>query len=126
MPVVWEIRGDVLVLRYVGNPTPEERHRALDEVMADPAFRPGLSILFDTRSSIYTVSPEELAKRVEWAVGLTAHGFRPRYAVVSPPGPDGIVKTGIAMVAGRVEIGRFAGMEDALAWLADGIAIAEP
>jgi hypothetical protein len=86
--------------------------------MADPAFRPGMALLFDTRSSISAVGTEELRKRVEWAVGLTSLGFRPQFAVVGDPTRGGIVEAGVRMLEGRVQVGVFATVADALAWLA--------
>lgn len=117
MPVTWELLGEVLVLRYLGNPSTAERQHAVDEALADPAFRPGSFLLFDTRSGIGTVSAEELARRVEWAVGLTSRNVRPRFAVVAEAGRTGIAEAGIRMVGGRVEIGTFSSMDEALAWL---------
>jgi hypothetical protein len=117
MPVIWDFHGDVLALKYVGNPSTRERQEALAEAVGSAAFRPGMSLLFDTRSSISTVSSDELRKRVEWAVGLTSVGFRPRFAVVVDRTRMGIVDAGVRMVDGRVEIGIFDTMEEGLAWL---------
>jgi len=118
MPVIWDFLDDVLALKYVGNPTTKERQDAVTEAMADPAFRPGMALLFDTRSSISAVGTDELRKRVEWAVGLTSLGFRPQFAVVADPTRGGIVEAGVRMIDGRVEVGVFATIAEALAWLA--------
>jgi hypothetical protein len=119
MPVTWEYREGVLVLDYHGRLTLEERREAVRQALADPAFRDGENpVAFDARSSDFSMrDAEELRDRVEWAVSLTAYGFRPRYAVIVDPSQAGVVDAGRVIVAGRVEVRTFLSMDDALAWL---------
>jgi hypothetical protein len=119
MPVTWGYREGVLLLEYRGHPTLEERREAVRKALADPAFRDGdTPVAFDTRSSDFTMrDAEELGDRVEWAVSLTAFGFRPRYAVIVDPSQAGVVDAGRVIVAGRVEVRTFLSMDEALAWL---------
>lgn len=73
MPVLWEFLGDALVLKYVGNPSTQERRDAIATAVRNPAFRAGLGMVFDLR------------ERAEWAVSLTSLGFRPRFALIGDP-----------------------------------------
>jgi hypothetical protein len=119
MPIHWTFRGDVLVLTYLGDFTTQESIDAVEKAMADPAFRSGLAILFDTRAAVAGVlSDEELMRRVEWTVSLTSRGFRPQFASVITPSRERIVKSGVRLIDGRVAMGVFETPEAALAWLA--------
>jgi len=119
MPIHWAFRDDVLVLTYLGDFTTQDSIDAVEKAIADPAFRSGMAILFDTRSVTAPVlSADDLTRRVEWAVSLAARGFRPQFATVVAPSGELIVKSGVRLIDGRVAMGVFGTREEALAWLA--------
>jgi hypothetical protein len=119
MPIHWAFREDVLVLTYLGDFTTQDSIDAVEKAISDPAFRPGMAILFDARALAASVlSADDLARRVEWAVSLASRGFRPQFATVVAPSREHIVKSGVRLVDGRVAMGVFETPEEALAWLA--------
>jgi hypothetical protein len=118
MPIHRAFRDDVLVLTYLGDFTTQDSIDAVEEAIADPAFRRGMAILFDTRSVVASALPaDDLTRRVEWAVSLAARGFRPQFATVIAPSRERIAKSGVRLIVGRVAMGVFDTMKEALTWL---------
>jgi len=55
MPVEWDRRGRVVVVRTIGNYSNAEVRAAIDQAAADPGFQAGTSLVFDgTRSEAST------------------------------------------------------------------------
>jgi hypothetical protein len=120
MPVTWELRGLVLVVTLSGEYALTEGKQAVAEALADPAFRPGTTLLIDARRSLANPPAEEVRERAEWLASLTARGFAPRCAIVTSPEP---FRYGLSRMLSTyadhagLEIGLFASVEEATEWL---------
>ncbi len=121
MPVEWDRRGRVVVIRTIGNYSNAEVRAAIDEAAADPEFQAGTSLVFDgTRSEAPISKPD-----VEWRVGmlrsLPSRGFSSRVAIVVRA--DERYRFGLARQLSMlveqhgVELKSFPDVEGATAWL---------
>lgn len=120
MPVTWELRQRILVIRLVGNYEYEEPANAVGEAMRDPAFRPGTSLLIDARSSTSRRSSEELRERAIWMSSLTKKGIGTRCALVinSQPHQFGIARMAAAHIEPRgMQLEMFTDIAKASEWL---------
>jgi hypothetical protein len=82
MPVTWEFRDSVLVVRLVGKYDFEEPIQAVNDAMSSPQFRAGTSLIVDARRSEARRSSEELRARAHWMASLVPQGMSPRFAIV--------------------------------------------
>lgn len=60
MPVIWEIRHSVLIVKAIGDDPSSELIGAIEAAMRDPRFGAGTPVLFDARSSLTYLSPEQI------------------------------------------------------------------
>jgi hypothetical protein len=100
MPVIWEVRSNVLIIAGIGAYTVEQFHAALADVAVSPMVRAGMPVLLDARSSLGYFDPREVVDRGRRLAQL---GFS-RYALLARPDPfrerllellrEGIVKGG--------------------------------
>jgi hypothetical protein len=120
MPVKWEIRDPVLIVRTEGHYQVDELVRSVAEAIADSAFRPGLFILWDGRHSQANITTPDIDWRINWVASLPKMGFSSRCAVVLN---REIHRFGLARMlstkleAMGVELGIFHGVDEALQWL---------
>ncbi len=121
MPVEWDRRGRVVVIRTIGNYSNAEVRAAIDEAAADPEFQAGTSLVFDgTRSEAPISKPD-----VDWRVGmlrsLPSRGFSSRVAIVVRA--DERYRFGLARQLSMlveqhgVELKSFPDVEAATAWV---------
>ena len=83
MPVTWEFRGSVLVVTLAGE-CKEEATTAINEAMANPAFKPGTSLLLDVRRA-GDPTPDELRRRAKSLGSRPAKGLSSRCAIGRGP-----------------------------------------
>jgi len=121
MPVEWDRRGRVVVIRTIGNYSNAELRAAIDQVAADPELLAGTSLAFDGTRSEAPISKQD----VEWRVGmlrsLPSRGFSSRVAIVVRA--DERYRFGLARQLSMlveqhgVELKSFPDVEAATAWL---------
>jgi hypothetical protein len=121
MPVTWEIRGSRLRLALHGEHTLEELELAAAEILGSPLFRPGMTVLVDTRLATTNPSAEELRDRVARLAPFFARGaFSSQCAVVSGSDPHRYgVNRSLAAFGARAgfEMRVFHEIDQALEWL---------
>src|SRR5512145_3492723 len=70
MPIRHEVRGPLLWIIVDGDYDDAGLHAAWERAFADPAFRPGMPALIDSRKSLANPPREVLAVRAEFLAGL--------------------------------------------------------
>ena len=118
MPATWEFRGSVLVVTLAGK-CKEEATTAINEAMADPAFKPGTSLLLDVRRAT-DPTPDELRRRAKSLGSRPAKGLSSRCAIGVGPKAH---QFGLGRMAAiysdsygmQVEI--FTDLDEAICWL---------
>jgi hypothetical protein len=120
VPVSWELRESLLVIRLSGAYRFAEGQRAVDEALARPEFRRGTALLMDARESLANPPADEIRTRAEWLATLPERGFLPRMAVVT--GPElfryGLTRMLSSIAENRgVVIATFESLEAAEDWL---------
>jgi hypothetical protein len=120
MPVTWDYRGRVLVLKAAGVSAEGDLERAFAEASADPRFAQRPCLLVDGRDSQTALSAADIQVRVEFFRSLPGRGVFPRFAFVLRDGPL-LASARAAAQAERgkdaVELALFAREDEALAWL---------
>jgi hypothetical protein len=121
MPVEWDRRGRVVVVRTIGNYSNAEVRAAIDQAAADPEFQAGTSLVFDGTRSEAPISKSD----VDWRVGilrsLPSKGFSSRVAIVVRA--DERYRFGLARQLSMlveqhgVELKSFPDVEAATAWV---------
>jgi hypothetical protein len=123
MPVKWEIRGSVLVVKLVGDYGFNEPVQAVSEAMADPQFQAGTPLLIDARLSKTSRSSEEFRERAQWMASLQPKGLSSRCAMVISGQPHqlGMARMAAAHLDLRgMELEIFTDLDKALQWLSNG------
>ena len=85
MPVYCEFRDNVLTVTAVGDYRTTELNVALEAALADPRFGRGLPLLLDGRSSLATLTRDEVGQRADWLARLCGDRVR-RVAFLVPDG----------------------------------------
>ena len=121
MPVEWDRRGPVVVIRTIGNYSNAELRAAIDQAAADAEFQAGTGVVFDGTRSEAPISKQD----VDWRVGvlrsLPSKGFSSRVAIVVRA--DERFRFGLARQLSMlveqhgVELKAFPDVEAATAWL---------
>ena len=110
----------MLVLSTEGDYTKAELEQAIALATADPRFRPGTALLFDSRLSTAVPSSADVQWRIKWAASLPRKGFSSRIGIITR---DEAFRVGIgrqisASVESRgVEMRVFKDEEVALEWV---------
>jgi hypothetical protein len=121
MPVEWDRRGRVVVIRTIGNYSNAEVRAAIDEAAADPEFQAGTSLVFDGTRSEAPISRQDVDWRVGMLRSLPSRGFSSRVAIVVRA--DERYRFGLARQLSMlveqhgVELKSFPDVEGATAWL---------
>ena len=122
MPVTWEFRHRILVIRLVGNYGYDEPANAVGEAMRDPAFQTGTLLLVDARLSTSRRTSEELRERAIWMSSLTKQGIGTRCALLinSQPHQFGVARMAAAHIEPRgMQLEIFTDITKASEWLRD-------
>jgi hypothetical protein len=121
MPIGHEVRGPLLWIVVDGEYDDAELRAAWDGAFADPAYRPGMPALIDSRKSLANPSREVLAKRAEFLAGLRDR-IGPRLAfLVGDALRFGLARmVGAFTEPGGLEIQVFEDARRAEAWLLGG------
>ena len=120
MPVSWKIRDSVLIVTVIEDWRGGGPATAITEAMADPAFKPGTSLLLDVRQSSMNPSGEEVRSRAEWLSALSTKGLSKHLAVVVG---TKAYQMGVARMAQffcesrEMDLQVFTDMEAAMSWL---------
>ena len=123
MPVSWEIRGPLLIVRLVGRYAFDEPEAAIVEAMSCPEFQTDTSLLIDARSSEIQRSSEEFRQRSVWMASLQPRGLSSRCAIVISDRPS---QFGMARMAAThlelrgMTLGIFTDLDEAVKWLSNG------
>lgn len=123
MPVDWEVRGNVLVVRFAGDFGVPDIEKTRDEVKASPAFRPGLKLLLDARRSEAPTTTTRMQSYTAMVGSLRGLAFERHWAIV--PKTGSAVRFGMARVLASylsmkgIEMLVTTSFEDALAALAE-------
>ena len=96
MPVAWEIRDRVLIVKLVGDYHFDEPMQAVNEALLDALFRPGTSLLIDARLAHAHRTSEDMHLRAKWVASLQLKGVSSRCAIVMRPEPN---QFGVARMA---------------------------
>jgi len=121
MPVEWDRRGRVVVIRTIGNYSNGEVRAAIDGAAADPELPAGTSLLFDGTRSEAPISKQDMNWRVGMLRSLPSRGFSSRFAIVVRA--DERYRFGLARQLSMlveqhgVELKAFPDVEAATAWL---------
>jgi hypothetical protein len=119
MPVTWTLDHAVVVIAVIGGYTTAEMTGAIEAALRDPRVGPGTPVLFDARSSLVYLSPDEIQWRTEWFAAVHRAGMLGRWAFLSTDpyrarivarGVEGMQRRGIAVAA-------FTDREAAMRWL---------
>lgn len=118
MPIRHEIRGALLWIVVDGGYDEAELERAKQNALHDPAFRPGMPVLIDSRKTSVAPSRGGVAERAAFLAGLRPR-VGPRCAlVVSDPLHYGLARMLAAFGEPQgLEIQVFQDPEHAEAWL---------
>lgn len=120
MPVTWEFRRRILVIRLIGNYDYDAPVNAVAEAMSDPAFRPGMMLLVDARQSTTRRSSEDFRERAIWMASLTTKGMSTRCALLinSQPHQFGVARMAAAHIETRgMQFEIFTDVATASQWL---------
>jgi hypothetical protein len=120
MPVACAIRGSVLLLTLEGEYSFDEPVRAVSAAMANPLFRPGMSLLIDARWSMARRSSEQFRERSAWMASLRPRGISSRCAIIvsSQPHQYGLARMAEAYLdLHEMALGIFTDPDKALQWL---------
>lgn len=83
MAVQWSYQNGLLVMETVGDYTIDDLKLAIADAAADPGFKPGTSVLIDSReSAVQALAPSEIEHRISLIASLPARGFSSRCALV--------------------------------------------
>jgi hypothetical protein len=83
LAVKWSYQNGLLVMETVGDYTIDELKVAIAEAAADPGFKPGASVLIDSReSAVQALGPSDVEQRISLIASLPVRGFSPRCALV--------------------------------------------
>lgn len=115
-PVLWNLDGNVLVVKIIGSHTTEDISRAFTEAMTECPT--GATLLVDIRSAFISVSPDVLSERVR-LIFDSIRGRISRYAIVTKPqGMMSLAESAaVQLMALGIDTRYFTRMEDAFAWL---------
>jgi hypothetical protein len=120
MPVLWEIRGEVLILTLVGQFANEEIEQAVDAAATDGRFRPGMRLLWDPRRSQTAISSADLQWRIGLVTRFARRGLLARFALVLRPDQSvsfEIFASEAAKQLDLVPLRAFTDVTEALSWL---------
>lgn len=123
MPVAWELRDRVLIVKLVGEYDFDEPVEAVNAALLDPQFSPGTSLLIDARLAHAHRTSEDMHLRAKWVASLQPRGVSSRCAIVIRPQPN---QFGVARMAtthhemAGLEMDIFTDFEEALQWLSAG------
>lgn len=95
MPVSCRILRSVVFLESTGKPTFAEWRVAVDAFLADPDYRPGMSVVHDWREAQDVPSPIEIQKRAAYTAGRLSSSHSTRWALVV----RGVTSYGMARMA---------------------------
>jgi hypothetical protein len=121
MPVVWDRRGRVVVVRTIGNYSNAEVRAAIDQAAGDPESQAGTSLVFDGTRSEAPISKQDVDWRVGMLRSLPSKGFSSRVAIVVRA--DERYRFGLARQLSMlveqhgVELKSFPDVEAATAWV---------
>jgi hypothetical protein len=121
MPVEWDRRGRVVVIRTIGNYANAELRAAIDQVAADPDLPAQAGLVFDGTRSEAPISKQDVDWRVAMLRSLPSRGFSSRVAIVVRA--DERYRFGLARQLSMlveqhgVELKVFPDVEGATAWL---------
>src|SRR6266849_4460905 len=115
-PVLWNLDGNVMVVKIIGRHTTEDISRAFTEAMTECPT--GATLLVDIRSAFISVSPDVLSERVR-LIFDSIRGRISRYAIVTKPqGMMSLAESAaVQLMALGIDTRYFTRMEDAFAWL---------
>jgi hypothetical protein len=122
MPVLWAVRDGIVFITLIGDYAFHEIRTAVDDAYADPRTPVRASLLIDGRSSLVSLSPQEIQLRSEWYRDLLERGVTDRCAMVVGESEyrQRIVAQGMAPLQDAgLPVRSFAQFKDALAWLGD-------
>jgi hypothetical protein len=116
MPVRWDFQGELLTITVAGHYTLSEMKQAVAEALASWGQPAVPAILFDGRSSLAYLSPDEVRDRADWMVALPAE----RCALVVAPLPyrRRLIDIGLAHLGpAGAGLGIFTELEAAQRWV---------
>jgi hypothetical protein len=125
MPVWWRIAYDCVLLESDATATLKDWIVAVDDAVSNPAFRPGMAVVHDTRKRLRIPESSEIEQRVRFAASIARAAAIPRWALVARPGAD----HGMARMAQilstfeqhpRPELRIFSDLAEAVAWARSG------
>jgi hypothetical protein len=87
MPVIWELRDQILVVAVIGGYATHELTGAIEEATRDPRFSDAMPLLIDSRSSLSVVSAHQVRDRMVALGAMGKRGLFPRCALVSRSEP---------------------------------------
>ena len=121
MPVTWAFQDEVLTVSVIGDYTFAEMRQAVADALAALGRAAVPAILFDGRSSLAVMSPDEIRARADWMASLLATQLTARCALLIGPSPyrrrlvdAGLTHLGLAGAGLTV----FTDLEEARRWLA--------
>lgn len=121
MPVEWDRRGPVVVIRTIGNYSNAEVRAAIDAAATDPGFQAGTSLIFDGTRSEAPISKPDMEWRVAALRTLPSRGFSSRVAIVVRADERhrfGLARQLSMLVEQQgIELKPFPDVEAAIAWL---------
>lgn len=121
MPVVWEYRDNLLVVRGSGLYPNSVLEDAVRSAVADPRFRPGTLLLWDGRVSEVPLSSADIEWRVELVASLVDRGLSPKVAVLLREGLlDLTLEHSRSDLPSGLAFRAFASEEEAIRWLREG------
>jgi hypothetical protein len=120
MPVSWEIRDSVLIVTVIDDWSGGGPATAIVEAMADPAFKPGTSLVLDVRQSRMNPAAGEVRSRTGWLSDLSTKGLSKHLAVVvgTKAYQMGVARMAQIFLQSReMDLQIFTDMEPAISWV---------